>query len=233
GGAGYRLEWRTPQRSARLHMRRSLSLLCVLITCGLLIDARPLDAQQPAPQNEYDIKAGWFYFLGGLIQWPKQPFKGADKDFVIGVLGNNPFGAYIRPDGKGASIHSTRITTDTIQRKPIKVIQYSSVAEFQNSYSPCHILFISRSSAPGVLGETAQSRVEAALQKTTGQPVVLVGEAENEAESLVYAKSGIIICYWNDLQEKRVKMVVNDTHAKRGQLKVLSPLLRLRIVTVL
>ncbi len=216
-------------------MRRPLSLFCVFLVCHALIGNCALSAQQPQAVSEYDIKAGWFVFFGVYIQWPEKPFPGADKEFVIGVLGNNPFGPYVRPSGNGFAIHASKFpqAPKVIQGKRIKVIEYATVGAFQRSYRPCHILFISRSSASGVSGETVQDRVSAALLKTKGQSVVLVGEANSEAESNAFAKSGVIICYWNDVQNQLLKMVINDTVARREGLKIKSPLLRLGVVTPL
>ncbi|MCS7471526.1 YfiR family protein [Stieleria sp. ICT_E10.1] len=216
-------------------MRRSLSLFCALLIGNALIGDHVLRAQQPQAVSEYDIKAGWFAFFGLYIQWPEQPFPGADKDFVIGVLGNNPFGPYVRPSGNGFAIHASKFpkSLKVIQGKRIKVIEYATVDAFRRNYRPCHILFISRSSAPGVPAETVQDRVSAALAKTKNQSVVLVGEASSKAESEAFAKSGVIICYWNDLQDQRLKMVINDTLARNEGLKIKSPLLRLGVVTPL
>ncbi|QDV41844.1 hypothetical protein Enr13x_16870 [Stieleria neptunia] len=216
-------------------MRRSLVLLCVSFVCGALMGERVTSAQRPAPPNEYDLKAGYFYYFGDLVKWPNPPFPGADNDFVIGVLGSNSFGQYLGPAGNGFAINSGlfKVPVTVIQGKKIKVVQYDSVAEFERNYQPCHILFISRNSTPGIFGETVLDRVNAALQKTKGQPVLLVGEANGKAESLAYARSGVIICYWNDLQARKLKMIINQTSALRERLDISARLLGLKIVTTL
>jgi hypothetical protein len=231
----YRLDKRTPRSSARQHMRRLLAFLCVLLACGVLIGNRTTNAQQPLLNLEYEIKAGYFAYFGGYVKWPNPPFAGADNEFVIGILGNNPFGQYLLATGNGFAIDTSRFKTPVkaIQRKSIKIVEYNSVNAFQNNYSPCHILFISRSSAPGVPAETIQNRVNAALQKTKGQPVLLVADASNMDESRRLASSGVIICYWNDRQANQVRMTINRQAEKGAQLSILAPLLRLSIVSVL
>jgi hypothetical protein len=95
-------------------------------------------------------------------------------------------------------------------------------------------LFISRSSAPGVQAETIQNRVNAALKKTKGQPVLLVAEAINMGDSKKLAQSGVMICYWNDNLANQVRMIINRDAEKRERLAISAKLLGLRgIVTVL
>ena len=216
-------------------MRPSLSLLCFFLACGVLIGARTTNAQQQQQQvsREYDLKATYFHFFGLYIQWPRKPFAGADKEFVIAVLGSNSFGQRFPRVGKGFAIKTNKmkIPVTSIQGKTIKVVQYRSVDEFKEKYRPCHILFISRFSAPGAPAETPQDRVNAALEKTKGQPVLLVGEASNMVQSQRLARSGVIICYWKDFQADRLKMHINQTDGARNGLSIRSPLLRLSIVT--
>ncbi len=216
-------------------MRRILSTLCLALCFTALSHSSTADAQQAVRNREYDIKAGYFFFFGGYVQWPSNPFQGAEKEFVIGVLGSNPFGTHLRPGPDGFVIDSSqfRNSIGKIQRKRIKVIEYDSVDEFEMNYRPCHILFISRSSAPGSRAETVQERVSVALQKTKGQPVLLVGEAVNKRESESIAASGVTICYWNDLNADRLKMIINRQAERNAQLTIRAPLLHLSIVTLL
>jgi hypothetical protein len=231
----YRSDKRTPPSSARQHMRRSLASLCLLLACGVLIGVRTTNAQQPQPleNREYDIKAGYFAYFGQLIQWPNPPFAEARTQFVIGVLGSNPFGRHLQATPTGFAINTEKIKTQKIQGKRIKVVEYKSVNDFQNNYSACHVLFISRSSAPGVQAETIQDRVNAALKKTKGQPVLLVAEATNMGASERLAQSGVMISYWNDRGANHVRMIINRAAEKRERLTISSRLLRLSIVSLL
>ncbi|QEG00583.1 hypothetical protein Mal15_46540 [Stieleria maiorica] len=216
-------------------MRRILSSLCLVLCFTALTPSPTVDAQQAVRNLEFDMKAGYFVYFGGLIKWPDRPFPGAANAFVIGVLGDNPFGPSLRPSGNGFAVHSSLIgkPVSTIQNKPIKVVHYKSVAEFEKNYSPCHILFISRSSEAGVSRETVQDRANSAIQKTKGQSVLLVGEADGKSESETLANSGVMICYWNDLQAFRLKMFINKTVAQNERLNISSRLLGLKLVTVL
>jgi hypothetical protein len=184
-------------------------------------------------KTEYEIKAGYFAYFGQLIQWPNPPFAEARTQFVIGVLGSNPFGRHLQATPTGFAINTEKIKTQKIQGKRIKVVEYKSVNDFQNNYSACHVLFISRSSAPGVQAETIQDRVNAALKKTKGQPVLLVAEATNMGASERLAQSGVMISYWNDRGANHVRMIINRAAEKRERLTISSRLLRLSIVSLL
>src|SRR5450432_1916809 len=44
------------------------------------------------PRKEYNVKAVSLYAFGRYVTWPETAFQTADSPFVIGVLGDNPFG---------------------------------------------------------------------------------------------------------------------------------------------
>src|SRR6202166_5421953 len=43
--------------------------------------------------SEYLIKAGFIYNFAKLVEWPSTAFAQADSPIVIGILGDDPFGA--------------------------------------------------------------------------------------------------------------------------------------------
>ncbi|NND97567.1 MAG: YfiR family protein, partial [Pirellulaceae bacterium] len=116
-------------------MPRPVILLCVALACGwFAVAATSLPAQQPAVQQmnrEYELKAGYFAYFGGLISWPKTPFPGADREFVIGILGSNPFGQHLVATGSGHVLRAGVVNKDRIQDKRIRVVHYRSVGDFQ------------------------------------------------------------------------------------------------------
>jgi hypothetical protein len=215
-------------------MTRSRLLTIYVLFCGVfVVGALPAPAQAQVLNLEYEIKAGYFAYFGNLIKWPDQPFDGADKAFVIGVLGDNPFEKHLQANANGFAINAGRVKANNIKGKKIAVVEYKSVDEFETEFSPCHILFICRSSAAGVESETLKDRVEAALKKTKGQPVLLVAEATTMNASKTLAQSGVMISYWNDAQANQVRMFINRTAEKRERLNISARLLGLRLVTVL
>ncbi len=223
-----------PQVLCRRRMKLRRQILNIVVLLGLLgtqiLGVRPSSAQQPAPvvNVEYQIKAGYFVYFGTLIAWPEEPFDGANKEFTIGVLGKNPFARHIRATQNGHRIAAGRITADKIQNKKITVRHFKSVAEFERDYKPCHILFVSRLAEDGVRGETAEHRLLAALKSTEEHPVLLVTEAQRQADSRGLAEKGAVISYWSDPQNNKVKMFINRDAEKREGLKISSRLIGLR-----
>ena len=45
--------------------------------------------------NEYKIKAVFLYNFAKFVEWPPNVFPDANTPFVIGVLGQDPFGSYL------------------------------------------------------------------------------------------------------------------------------------------
>ncbi|GAB3166105.1 hypothetical protein GCM10027291_10940 [Telluribacter humicola] len=83
---------------------------------------------QPEPTLEYKVKAVFLFNFTQFISWPESAFTNVDSPLVIGVLGENPFGTYLRETVAGEKIGS----------HPIVVEQYPELKDIK----PCHILFI-------------------------------------------------------------------------------------------
>jgi hypothetical protein len=87
-----------------------------------------LCSQAGAQQNlEYKIKAAFLYNFAKFVEWPN--LKNADPSlpFVLGVLGDDPFGSELDV-----------IQNKIINGRRISIKRFSSL----NDYEPCHILFI-------------------------------------------------------------------------------------------
>ena len=85
--------------------------VCLMLAAGPSVQAQTID-------REYELKAAYLYNFGRYIDWVK---KGAadDKTFVIGVLGQDPFGA-----------HLDRIATDRmIQEKKIVIRRFAAAKD--------------------------------------------------------------------------------------------------------
>ena len=64
--------------------------------CALLIPRRALaqanNAQVVVAESECKVKYVYLYSFGLLTKWPEATFEHTDNNFVIGVLGDKPFG---------------------------------------------------------------------------------------------------------------------------------------------
>lgn len=93
-----------------------------------------VDAAEPsAPSNEYQIKAVFLFQFAQFAEWPASAFPDATMPFVIGVVGEDPFGPYLDELVQGEKIGS----------RPIVIRRFHEPSETDR----CHILFVSRSEA--------------------------------------------------------------------------------------
>jgi hypothetical protein len=111
---------------------------------------------QAAPFQEYQVKAVFLFNFAQFVEWPPAAFASADAPLVIGVLGENPFGAFL-----DETVRSERVGT-----RPLAIQRYHHVDEIDG----CAILFISRSEA---------DRVEQILDVLQGRPILIVGDSHD------------------------------------------------------
>jgi hypothetical protein len=193
-GSGGRRAPRQPRRPARWLLR---AVTALAVVAGL--HAMPsVGAQQANLPSEYAVKAVYLYSFGRYVEWPKEAFADRSSPFVIGVLGDDPFG------GALDEIASKK----KIQDRPITVRSFAAVDQLEG---PCHIIFVSR-----LLTADEQS---ALLKKTEGKGVLVVGETAG------FAKRGAAINFFID--EDRVRFEINADAARRAGLKINAKLLSL------
>ena len=107
-------------------MPQLIRCLVFAAVAGVLFGMPSLQAQQP---NEYQVKAAYLYNFGRFVGWPAST--NADPDFVICVLGRDPFGANLDITLAGESIGGKRVAARRIA-KP-------------QDASDCRILFVAGS----------------------------------------------------------------------------------------
>jgi hypothetical protein len=86
---------------------------------------------QAGPAGEYQVKAAFLFNFAKFVSWPPHAFPDANTPFVIGVLGQDPFGSHLDDTVRGERINNRQLV----------VRRYHSAAEINN----CQVLFISRS----------------------------------------------------------------------------------------
>jgi len=84
-----------------------------------------------APASEYQVKAAFLFNFAKFVEWPTNVFSDANAPFVIGVLGQDPFGSQLDDTVRGERING----------RPLIVQRYRNIAEIKN----CQVLFISSS----------------------------------------------------------------------------------------
>src|SRR5215216_37797 len=111
-----------PTIVARLRRRVSLTVGLVSLGCTALFG-------QTAP--EYEVKAGFLYNFITFTEWPAKSFSTTKSPYVIGVLGDDPFGPALDRLLKGARIKS----------RPLVVRRFTRLEDMHR----VHILFLSSS----------------------------------------------------------------------------------------
>ena len=124
-------------------------------TCGLLlIFASHILFGQNRTAPEYQVKAVFLYNFTQFIEWPQTAFKSSDDPFIIGIIGEDPFGSYL----------DETVAGEKIGTHPIQVQRYTNVKEALN----CHILYINTEDA-----ETARE----ILSLTSEKSILTVGDS--------------------------------------------------------
>lgn len=134
-------------------MRTLASLFFVLIFAALL------EARAENVSREYPLKAVFLLNFARFTQWPSNAFKSADSPFVIGILGENPFGPLLQETVQGEQLDGRKFV----------VQYYPGMADLKK----CDMLFISQSEN-GHLGKI--------IDAMRTKPVLTVAEGRNAAE---------------------------------------------------
>jgi hypothetical protein len=128
------------------------------IAAWLVMAAPLLCAQSGVP--EYQLKAIFLFNFTQFVEWPANAFADASAPLIIGVLGDDPFGASLDQTVRGEKANGRSLV---IQR-------YRVVAEIDS----CHILFVSRSE---------RSRLETIFRALRGRSILTVSDLDDFARS--------------------------------------------------
>ena len=114
---------------------------------------------QVVPSREYQVKAVFLFNFAQFVEWPTNAFSEPHSPLIIGVLGEDPFGAYL-----DETIHN-----EQVNGRPLVIQRYRLWEEIKS----CHILFISRSEA---------DRLETILNGIRNQNILTVGDFDGFAQ---------------------------------------------------
>jgi len=177
-----------------------IGITCLLSAMALGGHAEALDSSD---SSEYLIKAGFIYNFAKLVEWPTASFAQPDSPIVIGILGEDPFGATL-----------DRIVADKkINGRGFAVKRVKWSRDFKD-LRDCNILFVSSSE---------KEHIESVIDAMKGLPILTIGDAPG------FAKRGGIINFM--LEDNKVRFEVNVEAANHADLTISSRLLTLaRIV---
>lgn len=138
-------------------------LLVVLIACPLLTPAQ-VHADEV---HEVDMKAVFLYHFSAFVEWPPKAFIDPYAPFVIGVLGDDPFGEVLDQVIQG----------EFKNQHPIIVRRFSR----RDDFTKCHILYVS---------DSERRRLNEIMNQLKGRPILTVSDIDgfNRAGGIVQFK---------------------------------------------
>jgi hypothetical protein len=111
---------------------------------------------QAQSANEYQVKAAFLYNFAKFVEWSPEAFSNGSAVFVVGVLGDDPFGNVLDQGFNGKSINGRHLT--------IKRLKWGQ------NLKDCHLLFICSSE---------KKRLAQIMESLRGAGIVTVSELHN------------------------------------------------------
>jgi hypothetical protein len=132
---------------------RGVTAAALLLSCAILTPTTAWSAATPT-----QVEAVFLFNFSEFVEWPPQSFRDERSPLVIGVLGNDPFGATLDEVVRGESVNG----------RALAVRRFRRIEEV----SDCHILFISHSE---------RERLAQILQQLKGRSVLTVSDMDEFA----------------------------------------------------
>jgi hypothetical protein len=153
--------------------------------------------------SEYLIKAGFIYNFAKLVEWPATAFAQPDSPIVIGILGDDPFGATLDKIVADKKINGRGFV--------VKRLKWTSGLK---DVKDCNILFVSSSE---------KEHLDSIVDAMKSLPILTIGNGPG------FARRGGIMNF--TLEDNKIRFEVNVEAAKHADLTISSRLLTLaRIV---
>lgn len=156
-------------------------LFCIVAT--LLFATSTLTAQRPV-FAEPEVKAVFLFNFAQFVQWPDSAFGDQRAPFVIGILGEDPFGRVLDDVIKGEIVQGRRFVVERFRRV--------------EDVGVCHILFVS---------QFTPEQYTSIFTMLVGRPILTVGESE------AFAAAGGIIRFLTDQRRIRLRVNVDAARA--------------------
>lgn len=106
-----------------------ISKVVILTLLTLMGGVSGIEAQAQA--DEYQVKAAFLFNFVKFVEWPPEAFSDDNTSFVIGVIGDDPFGGALDQSVSGKSVNGRQLSVRRLK--------------WGEDLRGCHILFISSS----------------------------------------------------------------------------------------
>jgi hypothetical protein len=157
---------------------KRISFLLIFFMCVGELSA------QPSASPEYQIKAVFLYNFTQFIDWPPSAFADAQSPFIIGVLGQDPFGKYL----------DETVSNEKVNGHPIIIKRYQHVGEV----SGCQIVFVSQS---------FNDDLEEVINNFKGKDILTVSDLTG------FAKKGGMIRFMNESNRIKIRINLDAVKA--------------------
>jgi hypothetical protein len=148
--------------------------------------------------TEYEMKAVFLKNFPLYVEYPKECcISDTSKPFIIGVIGENPFGRVLK------DYFATRKIRD-------KNVEIRNIPGLNDEISSCHLLFISAS---------GKKHLHQILSATRKKPILTIGDTRG------FAEQGVLINFYMD--SGRVRFEINHKAVKESGLHINFRLLNL------
>lgn len=161
-----------------------MAILRAVFASAVLLWACPPLTAQAEPVPEYQVKAVFLFNFAQFVEWPAPAFSDARAPLVIGVLGDDPLGAFLEETVRG----------ERLGERALVVRRYRRVEDV----TTCHILFISRSER--ALIDEIRARLE-------HRPILIVSDIRH------FAEQGGMIGFITDKNRVRFAINLEATQA--------------------
>jgi hypothetical protein len=184
-------------------MKKVGTLIVIISLLTAMALSGHAEGVESSDSSEYLIKAGFIYNFAKLVEWPTTAFAQPDSPIIIGILGDDPFGATL-----------DRIVADKkINGRSFVVKRLKWTRELKD-LRDCNILFVSSSE---------KEHMDSVVDAVKWLPVLTIGDVPG------FARRGGIMNF--TLEDNKIRFEVNVEAAKHADLTISSRLLTLaRIV---
>jgi hypothetical protein len=150
-------------KSRRVLRNRVLGLPGLLTgsLCLVLCLLQPNRAFGQTVSREYPLKAVFLLNFSRFTEWPTNAFETPNSDFVIGILGKNPFGP----------VMGETVEDEKLSGRKYAVEYYENVSEVKK----CNMLFISQSETGHLSGIVADLKDKPILTVSDSQEAAQMG----------------------------------------------------------
>ena len=140
----------------RQSLRSSAGCLALMaiawFSCAQRVNAQSASFKEP------EVKAVFLFNFAQFVEWPDSAFPARGSAFVIGILGDDPFGRVLDDVVRGEVVNGRALVVERFRRV--------------EAIGPCHILFI------GQFNAEQYSHIFATLER---RPILTVGDTDGFA----------------------------------------------------